>query len=184
MIIRGRSRFQRRAGRNRPIPIGGIVDNPVNTDATVSDVPPPVPRDEWQPQPRDYDDIPGTFVFDGRRSRRGYPLNMFLMSLNRAENREAFRTDEAAYLDRFPLDAEQREAVLNREWLRLLELGGNLYYTYKLAACDGLSFQDLAGEQTGMSSEDYARMMLDGGRPIEGNRSRAEWTQRAEPEDR
>jgi protocatechuate 4,5-dioxygenase alpha chain len=127
------------------------------------------------PAPRDYDDIPGTIVFDGRRSRRGYALNKFCMSLNDAANREAFRADEAAYLDRFALDDEQRAAVLGREWLRLLELGGNVYYTYKLAACDGMTFQDLAGEQTGMSAEDFAQMMLDGGRSPEGNRHAREW---------
>jgi protocatechuate 4,5-dioxygenase, alpha chain len=130
------------------------------------------------PAPREYDDIPGTIVFDGRRSRRGYALNKFLMSLNQAANREAFRTDERAYLDRFALDGEQREAVLRREWLRLLELGGNVYYTYKLAACDGMTFQDLAGEQTGMTAKDFAQMMLDGGRRPEGNRRRDEWTAR------
>jgi protocatechuate 4,5-dioxygenase, alpha chain len=129
---------------------------------------------------RDYEDIPGTYVFDGRRSRRGYPLNRFLMSLNQAENRDAFRRDEAAYLDRFPLDPDQREAVLQRRWLRLLESGGNVYYLYKLAACDGMTFQDLAAEQTGTTPEGYARMMLDGGRPIDGNRSRAEWARRDE----
>ena len=123
--------------------------------------------------PREYDDIPGTIVFDGRRARRGYPLNKFLMSLNRPENRDAFRADERAYLDRFPLDDEQRAAVLERRWLRLLEVGGNVYYTYKLAACDGMTFQDLAGEHTGMSPEDFAEMMLSGGRrpdagPAEG----------------
>jgi protocatechuate 4,5-dioxygenase alpha chain len=123
------------------------------------------------PGRRDYDDIPGTYVFDGRRSRRGYPLNTFLMSLNEAGNRDAFRADEQAYLDRFPLDAEQRAAVLDRDWLRMLEVGGNVYYTYKLAACDGMSFQDLAGKQTGMTREAFAQMMLDGGRPIEGNRT-------------
>lgn len=126
------------------------------------------------PAPRDYDDIPGTIVFDGRRSRRGYALNKFLMSLNQAANREVFQSDERTYLDRFALDAEQREAVLRREWLRLLELGGNVYYTYKLAACDGMTFQDLAGAQTGMTAEDFAQMMLDGGRPPEGNRRRDE----------
>jgi protocatechuate 4,5-dioxygenase alpha chain len=127
------------------------------------------------PAPRDYDDIPGTIVFDGRRSRRGYALNKFLMSLNQLANREAFRRDEGAYLDRFAVDDEQRQAVLRREWLRLIELGGNVYYTYKLAACDGMTFQDLAGEQTGMTAEDFAQMMLDGGRPPEGNRRRTEW---------
>jgi protocatechuate 4,5-dioxygenase, alpha chain len=130
------------------------------------------------PAPRDYDDIPGTIVFDGRRSRRGYALNKFLMSLNQPANREAFRNDEGAFLDRFAVDDEQREAVLRREWLRLIELGGNVYYTYKLAACDGMTFQDLAGEQTGMTAEDFAQMMLDGGRPPEGNRRRAEWEAR------
>lgn len=126
------------------------------------------------PAPRDYDDIPGTFVFDGRRSRRGYPLNRFLMSLNEAANREAFKVDESAYLDRFGLDDEQREAVLGRRWLRLLEVGGNVYYTYKLAACDGMTFRDLAGEQAGMSLDEFAEMMRNGGRPVDGNRSLAE----------
>jgi protocatechuate 4,5-dioxygenase alpha chain len=119
------------------------------------------------PSRRDYDDIPGTIVFDGRQARRGYALNKFLMSLNQPANREAFKADEAAYLDRFTLDDEQREAVLGRQWLRLLKVGGNVYYTYKLAACDGMTFQDLAGEQTGMSAEDFAQMMLSGGRSPE-----------------
>ena len=119
------------------------------------------------PSRRDYDDIPGTIVFDGRQARRGYVLNKFLMSLNQHANREAFKADEAAYLDRFALDDEQREAVLGRQWLRLLEVGGNVYYTYKLAACDGMTFQDLAGEQTGMSAQDFAQMMLSGGRSPE-----------------
>ena len=126
-------------------------------------------------EPREYDDIPGTYVFDARRSRRGYPLNAFLMSLHTPEHRDAFRADEAAYVDRFGLDAEQREAVLRRQWLRLHELGGNIYYTYKLAACDGMSFQDLAGEQTGMTGDEYGQMMRRGGRPIDGNRRRTEW---------
>jgi protocatechuate 4,5-dioxygenase, alpha chain len=121
---------------------------------------------------RDYDDIPGTIVFDGRRSRQGYALNKFLMSLNQAANRESFRADEAAYLDGFALDVDQREAVLRREWLRLIELGGNIYYTYKLAACDGMTFQDLAGKQTGMTAEDFAQMMLAGGRSPRETRRR------------
>lgn len=125
---------------------------------------------------RDYDDIPGTHVFDGRRSRMGYALNMFCMSLNDAGNREAFRAEEGAYLDRFAVTPDQRTAVLERDWNRLLELGGNIYYTFKLAACDGMTFQQLAAKQTGMSTEDYAAMMLAGGRPIDGNRSRSEWS--------
>ena len=122
---------------------------------------------------REYDDIPGTFVFDGRRSREGYWLNMFCMSLRDQENRDAFRADEQGYLDRYQLTPEQRDAVLTRDWLRMLELGGNIYYTFKLAACDGMTFQQLAAKQTGVSEEEYVGMMLAGGRGIEGNRSTA-----------
>ena len=89
-------------------------------------------------------------------------------------NREAFRADEAGYLDRFALTPEQRTAVLERDWIRMLELGGNIYYTFKLAACDGMTFQQLAAKQTGVTEEEYLGMMLSGGRSIEGNRSRAD----------
>ena len=121
---------------------------------------------------REYDDIPGTFVFDGRRSRQGYALNKLFMSLNDPANRDAMRAHEGAYLDRFALSAEQRDAVVRRDWLRLLELGGNIYYVYKLAAFDGMTFQQLASQQTGLTEEEYAAMMLAGGRSIEGNRRR------------
>lgn len=122
---------------------------------------------------RDYDDIPGTFVFDGKRSRAGYALNSMCMSLNQPENREALRADEEGYLDQYDLTSAQRDAVLQRDWIRMLELGGNIYYTFKLAACDGMTFQQLAAQQTGVSEQEYVDMMLAGGRSIEGNRSRA-----------
>src|SRR5579863_10419351 len=70
----------------------------------------------------DYDDIPGTTVFDAERSRRGYPLNMFCMSLMKAENRAAFKADPVEFLQRFPMSPEQRAAVLTRDWNRMIEL--------------------------------------------------------------
>jgi len=123
----------------------------------------------------DYEDIPGTYVFDAERSRRGYHLNMFCMSLNDAGNRAAFRAGETAYLDRFPMTPEQKRSILERDWNGMLRLGGNIYYTAKLAAADGITFQDLAAKMTGVSRDQYRQMMVDGGRPIEGNRSKAEW---------
>ncbi len=123
---------------------------------------------------KDYDDIPGTYVFDADRSRRGYHLNMFCMSLMKAENRKAFKANEEKYLDeRFPgLSAEQREAILKRQYNRMLDLGGNIYFTAKLGATDGHNFQHLAAEMTGSTQQQYADMMLRGGRSVEGNRSR------------
>ncbi len=121
----------------------------------------------------DYDDIPGTFVFDAERSRQGYGINMFCMSLMKDENRKAFKANEAEYLKKFNLTPEQTEAVLKREYNRMLELGGNIYFTAKLGATDGHSFQHLAAVMTGNTQDDYAKMMLGGGRSIEGNRSRS-----------
>jgi protocatechuate 4,5-dioxygenase alpha chain len=127
----------------------------------------------------DYDDIPGTFVFDAERSRQGYNLNMFCMSLMKEENRKAFKANEAAYLDKFRLTPEQREAILKRQYNRMLELGGNIYFTAKLGATDGHSFQHMAAMMTGSTQEDYAKMMLAGGRSVEGNRSRSGAKKRA-----
>jgi protocatechuate 4,5-dioxygenase, alpha chain len=123
--------------------------------------------------PQAYDDIPGTFVFDAERAKEGYHLNMFCMSLMKDENRKAFKADEPRYLDRFPLTREQRDAILNRDYNRMLELGGNIYFTAKLGATDGHSFQHIAAIMTGSTQEDYAKMMLGGGRSVEGNRSKS-----------
>ena len=73
------------------------------------------------------------------------------------------------------MSKKQREAVLIRKWNLLLELGGNIYYTSKLAANDGINFQNLAGRMTGMGVDSYREMMLKGGRSIEGNRDKSEW---------
>ena len=121
----------------------------------------------------DYDDIPGTFVFDAERSRQGYGINMFCMSLMTDENRKAFKANEAEYLKRFNLTPEQTEAILKRDYNRMLELGGNIYFTAKLGATDGYSFQHLAALMTGSSQQNYAAMMLAGGRSVEGNRSKS-----------
>src|SRR5947208_12709114 len=121
----------------------------------------------------DYDDIPGKFVFDAERSRQGYGINMFCMSLMKEENRKAFKANEAEYLNKFQLTDEQRNAILKRDYNRMLELGGNIYFTAKLGAADGHSFQQLAATMTGATQEEYAKMMLAGGRSVEGNRSRS-----------
>ena len=72
----------------------------------------------------------------------------------------------------------QRKAVLERDWLGMLRLGGNIYYTFKIAIVDGLSMQaaGAAMSGTGMTEEEFRQMMMDGGRPIDGNRSKREKT--------
>ena len=73
-----------------------------------------------------FKDIPGTTVFDATQSRLGYHLNQFCMSLMKAGNREAFKADERAYLAKWPMTEEQRRAVLDRDYNRMIALGGNI----------------------------------------------------------
>jgi protocatechuate 4,5-dioxygenase, alpha chain len=119
----------------------------------------------------EFDDIPGTRVYTAKRARQGYHLNQFAMSLMKHENRERFRKDEKAYLDEWPLTDAQKEAVLARDYNRMLDEGGNIYFLAKLFSTDGKSFQYAAGSMTGMTQEEYAAMMIAGGRSPEGQRS-------------
>ena len=119
-----------------------------------------------------FKDIPGTTLFDAEQSRKGFHLNQFCMSLMKAENRAAFKADERAYLDQWPMSEAQKQAVLDRDWNGMIALGGNIYFTAKIAATDGLSFRQIAATMSGVSEPEYAQMMLDGGRSVEGNRSK------------
>ena len=119
----------------------------------------------------EFEDIPGTRVFTAKRARQGYWLNQFAMSLMKAENRERFKADERAYLDEWPLTDAQKEAVLARDYNRMLDEGGNIYFLAKIFSTDGKSFLQAVGTMTGMSTEDYQAMMLAGGRSPDGNRT-------------
>ncbi len=122
----------------------------------------------------EYEDIPGTVVFDAQRARKGYHMNQFLYSLMKAENRKAFLADEHAYLLKFPMTEDQRQAVMKRAWNTMLDLGGVSYALAKLAFTDEHSYQHMAAEMSGMSQEGYVNMMLAGGRSLEGWRSKKE----------
>ncbi len=120
------------------------------------------------------EDIPGTRVFTAQRARKGYWLNQFCMSLMKAENREAFKADERAYLDRFPMTDAQKAAVQERDYNKALDEGGNIYFLAKVFSTDGKSFLEAVGTMTGMSAEDYQAMMIAGGRSPDGLRSKKE----------
>lgn len=118
-----------------------------------------------------FDDIPGTRVFTAKRARQGYHLNQFAMSLMKAENRDRWKAGERAYLDEWPMSEEQKQAVLARDYNRLLDLGGNIYFMAKVFSTDGQSFLQAVSTMSGMSLEDYSAMMIAGGRSPEGQRS-------------
>ena len=126
------------------------------------------------PKTQEYEDIPGTTVFDAQRARRGYHINQFLYSLMKDANRKAFLADEAAYLQAYKMSEEARQAVIKRDWNTLLSLGAVSYALAKLAFTDGNSYQHMAAEMTGMTQQEYADMMIAGGRKLQG------WTSKKE----
>lgn len=119
----------------------------------------------------EFDDIPGTRVYTAARARKGYHINQFAMSLMKAENRERFKADEKAYLDEWDISDEGKQALLDRDYNRLLDLGGNVYFLAKLFSTDGLSFAEAVSTMTEYTFPEYREMMLNGGRSPEGNRS-------------
>lgn len=119
----------------------------------------------------EFDDIPGTRVYTAARARKGYWINQFAMSLMKPENRERFRADERAYLDEWPLSDEAKDTLLARDYNKLLDLGGNIYFLSKLFSTDGFSFAQAVSTMTGMTFEEYQAMMNAGGRSPQGVRS-------------
>ncbi len=117
-----------------------------------------------------YKNIPGTTVFDGAQARKGFQLNQFCMSLMKEENRQAFKADESAYLDKWPISSEQKQAVLDRNYSKMIELGGNIYYLLKISATDGISVAAAVSTMTEHGVDEYMAMMKQGGRSPEGVR--------------
>lgn len=124
------------------------------------------------PVSKPYQDIPGTVIFDADMARLGYHLSQFCMSLMQAENRTRFKADERAYLDEWPMTEAQKDAVIARDYNRLISLGGNIYYLSKIFATDGKSFVSACASMSGMSEAEYQAMMAAGGRAPHGEEPR------------
>ena len=95
-------------------------------------------------------DSPGTYLYDGLASTRGYRLNRFALSLRSPDSRKAFLSDEDAYVERFLLTADERALVRARDWTGLLEAGGHLQAILKLAATVGQDLYDIGGHNAGV----------------------------------
>ena len=127
-----------------------------------------------KPDFEQFKDIPGTTIFTIELAQLGFELNQFCMTLRDADNRAEFHADERKYVDKFPMTEPQKQAVLDRNFQKLLDLGGNVYFLSKIFASDGLSYVQAVSTMTEFSTEEYAQMMISGGRSPEGWRSKKE----------
>jgi protocatechuate 4,5-dioxygenase alpha chain len=127
-----------------------------------------------KPDFEQFKDIPGTTIFTVEHARKGFWLNQFCMSLRTEENRKRFLADNRKYLDEWQMTEEQKQAVIDRDFQKMLEFGGNVYFLSKIFASDGLSYVEAVSTMTDKTVEEYKQMMLDGGRNVEGWRSKKE----------
>ena len=127
-----------------------------------------------KPDFEQFKDIPGTTIFTIEKARQGFWLNQFCMSLRTEENRKRFLADNRKYLDEWQMTEEQKQAVIDRDFQKMLDLGGNVYFLSKIFASEGLSYVEAVSTMTDMTVDEYKQMMLDGGRNIEGWRSKKE----------
>ncbi|MGH1471465.1 MAG: protocatechuate 4,5-dioxygenase subunit alpha [Cellvibrionaceae bacterium] len=107
--------------------------------------------------------IPGTILFDGKMAMQAYGLNKMCYSLNSDENRTEFAKDEMAYCDKYGVNDNQKNAIKDRDILKLIELGGSIYYLAKFAGYLGMNMQDIGAQQTGMTVEAFKAMLLKAG---------------------
>lgn len=127
-----------------------------------------------KPDFEQFKDIPGTTIFTIEKARQGFWLNQFCMSLREEANRKRFLSAEREYLDEWEMAEEQKQAVLDRDFQKMLDFGGNVYFLSKIFASEGLSYVQAVSTMTDMNVEQYQQMMLNGGRNVEGWRSKKE----------
>nr|WP_041377277.1 protocatechuate 4,5-dioxygenase subunit alpha [Polaromonas naphthalenivorans] len=107
--------------------------------------------------------IPGTTQFDGEQARKGYALNKMCFSFNSADNRNAFKADEEAYMRQYGLNETQAAAIRARNVLQLIAAGGNAYYLAKFAGIFGLDMQDIGAQQTGLTKDEFKARLIAAG---------------------
>ena len=99
--------------------------------------------------------IGGSLVFDLRLSWRGLRINTMCNALSKPQERQAYKADEEAFMERFALTEEERAMVRARDFSGLLEAGGNIYYLMKLGAVTGHGLYRMGARMRGQTYEEF-----------------------------
>lgn len=109
----------------------------------------------------DYDNIPGTYVFDGERAHSSYALNKLFYSFNEEQCRQEFETDPVAYCEKFELTATQKDMVVNQDFLGILRAGANIYYMAKFCVPRGVTIQDAGAAFQRITTDEFKEKLLE-----------------------
>jgi protocatechuate 4,5-dioxygenase, alpha chain len=101
--------------------------------------------------------IPDTSIFDLRLSRRGRRLNRMCEALCSPAEREAFKRDEEAFMQRFSLDEKEKQLIRSRDFKGLIDAGMNIYAMLKIGSATGNSLYRMGAQMRGESYEDFLK---------------------------
>ena len=99
--------------------------------------------------------IKDTTVFDLRLARRGQRLNRMCAALCSAQERDAFKRDEEAFMSRYGLTGPERELVRRRDFQGLIEAGTNIYFLLKIGSATGTGLYKMGAQMRGESYEQF-----------------------------
>ena len=108
----------------------------------------------------EYDEIRGTYVFDGKHAYGAYCLNRLLFSFNSEANREEFARSPEVYCDRYGVAGHFKDLVLGEDYLGMLRAGANIYYLAKMAVPRGTSVQDAGAQFQGITTREFQDRLL------------------------
>ena len=63
-------------------------------------------------------------------------------------------------IDRYKLTPEQKDAVMSRDWNRMVAMGGNLFFILKIAAVDPTPITAIGAAQAGLDHADFLKQRL------------------------
>ena len=101
--------------------------------------------------------IKDTYVFELEMSDRGRRINNLAECLTSQENRDQFKADTNAFMDRFQLTEAEKKLIDDNDWLNLVKAGGNIYNVVRIAALFDVGLYPLGAQQLGVSYEEFLK---------------------------
>jgi protocatechuate 4,5-dioxygenase alpha chain len=101
--------------------------------------------------------IPDTSIFDLRLSRRGARLNRMCSALCSPAEREAFKQDEEAFMQKHGLNDAEKDLIRRRDFKGLIEAGTNIYALLKIGSATGNSLYRMGAQMRGESYEEFLK---------------------------
>ena len=71
--------------------------------------------------------------------------------------REAFKRDEEAFMERFSLSEHEKQLVRSRDFKGLIEAGTNIYALLKIGSATGNSLYRMGAQMRGESYEEFLK---------------------------